>query len=132
MWPLIMAVLRRNAVYITLPVAALVGVIGYNIEGLLSDKYTPYIRKFFHFPDVHPLIVLDPTLPCRTHTRKQSRTTSTEPGAPRRCGEAAFTGKFRPREEFISVAEGETIVAGSKDRQKEYRKVQIVCNRLSL
>ncbi|XP_049299260.1 small integral membrane protein 12-A [Anopheles funestus] len=42
MWPLIMQFLRSNAAYITLPVATLVGVIGYNIEGLLSDKYTPY------------------------------------------------------------------------------------------
>ncbi|EDW10363.1 small integral membrane protein 12 [Drosophila mojavensis] len=42
MWPVIMALLRRNAVYITLPVAAVVGFIGYNLESLLSDKYTPY------------------------------------------------------------------------------------------
>lgn len=45
MWPLIMAVLRRNAVFITLPFAAVVGFIGYNIEGLISDKYTPYSSK---------------------------------------------------------------------------------------
>ncbi|KAH8280402.1 hypothetical protein KR018_006553 [Drosophila ironensis] len=42
MWPLVMAILRRNAVYITLPIAGVVGFIGYNLEGLLSDKYTPY------------------------------------------------------------------------------------------
>ncbi|EDW61317.2 small integral membrane protein 12-A [Drosophila novamexicana] len=42
MWPVIMALLRRNAVYITLPVAAVVGFIGYNLENLMSDKYTPY------------------------------------------------------------------------------------------
>ncbi|EAU76596.1 small integral membrane protein 12-A [Anopheles arabiensis] len=42
MWPLIMQFMRSNAAYITLPIATLVGVIGYNIESLLSDKYTPY------------------------------------------------------------------------------------------
>ncbi|KAI5632486.1 UPF0767 family domain-containing protein [Phthorimaea operculella] len=42
MWPLIMRFLRTNAPYLTLPVAAVVGVIGYNIESLLSDRYTPY------------------------------------------------------------------------------------------
>lgn len=46
MWPLIMAVLRRNAVYITLPIAGVVGFIGYNLESLLSDKYTPYSSKW--------------------------------------------------------------------------------------
>ena len=45
MWPLIMQFMRSNAAYITLPIATLVGVIGYNIESLLSDKYTPYSRK---------------------------------------------------------------------------------------
>ncbi|KXJ77529.1 small integral membrane protein 12-A [Aedes albopictus] len=42
MWPILLHFLRTNAVYITLPVAALVGVVGYNLENLLSDKYTPY------------------------------------------------------------------------------------------
>ncbi|KAH8370149.1 hypothetical protein KR093_002360 [Drosophila rubida] len=42
MWPVVMALLRRNAVYFTLPVAAVVGFIGYNLESILSDKYTPY------------------------------------------------------------------------------------------
>lgn len=46
MWPLIMQVFRTNAVYITLPIAVVVGVIGYNLENLLSDKYTPYNSKF--------------------------------------------------------------------------------------
>lgn len=45
MWPVVMALLRRNAVYITLPVAAVVGFIGYNLESVLSDKYTPYSRE---------------------------------------------------------------------------------------
>ncbi|CAH1642272.1 unnamed protein product [Spodoptera littoralis] len=42
MWPIIMQFLRTNAPYFTLPVAAVVGVIGYNLESLLSDRYTPY------------------------------------------------------------------------------------------
>ncbi|XP_049883955.1 small integral membrane protein 12 [Pectinophora gossypiella] len=42
MWPLLFRFLRTNAPYITLPVAAIVGVIGYNLESLLSDRYTPY------------------------------------------------------------------------------------------
>ncbi|CAH0404454.1 unnamed protein product [Chilo suppressalis] len=42
MWPILMQFLRTNAPYITLPVAAIVGIIGYNLEGLLSDRYTPY------------------------------------------------------------------------------------------
>uniref|UniRef100_A0A023EDV2 Putative secreted protein n=1 Tax=Aedes albopictus TaxID=7160 RepID=A0A023EDV2_AEDAL len=42
MWPILLHFLRTNAIYITLPVAALVGVVGYNLENLLSDKYTPY------------------------------------------------------------------------------------------
>ncbi|KAL9913290.1 small integral membrane protein 12 [Glossina fuscipes] len=45
MWPIIMAVLRRNAVYITLPIAGVIGFIGYNLENLLSDKYTPYSKS---------------------------------------------------------------------------------------
>uniref|UniRef100_A0A1I8PEU0 Small integral membrane protein 12-A n=1 Tax=Stomoxys calcitrans TaxID=35570 RepID=A0A1I8PEU0_STOCA len=45
MWPIIMAILRRNAVYITLPIAGVVGFIGYNLESLLSDKYTPYSKS---------------------------------------------------------------------------------------
>uniref|UniRef100_A0A1Q3FDD5 Putative conserved secreted protein n=1 Tax=Culex tarsalis TaxID=7177 RepID=A0A1Q3FDD5_CULTA len=42
MWPLILQFMRSNVAYITLPIAGIVGVIGYNIESLLSDKYTPY------------------------------------------------------------------------------------------
>ncbi|XP_055297944.1 small integral membrane protein 12-A [Sitodiplosis mosellana] len=42
MWPIFMAALRRNAPFITLPFAAVIGFIGYKLEGILSDKYTPY------------------------------------------------------------------------------------------
>lgn len=43
-----MAVLRRNAVFITLPIAGVVGFIGYHFESLISDKYTPYNSKLQH------------------------------------------------------------------------------------
>lgn len=42
MWPVVLGFLRSNAVYITLPVAAVIGFVGYNLENILSDKYTPY------------------------------------------------------------------------------------------
>nr|CAD7259233.1 unnamed protein product [Timema shepardi] len=45
MLPLLLAVLRSYAPYITLPVAAVIGIIGYKVEGLVSDKYTPYERN---------------------------------------------------------------------------------------
>lgn len=45
MWPLVLAFLRSNAVRLTVPIAAVVGAIGYGIEGLISDKYTPYSSK---------------------------------------------------------------------------------------
>ncbi|XP_053965353.1 small integral membrane protein 12-A [Anastrepha obliqua] len=45
MWPILMAVLRRNAVYITLPIAGVVGFIGYNLERILSDRHTPYNKS---------------------------------------------------------------------------------------
>lgn len=41
MWPLVIGVMRRYSPYTTLPFAAIVGFIGYNIEGWISDKYTP-------------------------------------------------------------------------------------------
>ncbi|XP_067613876.1 small integral membrane protein 12-A-like [Eurosta solidaginis] len=45
MWPILMAILRRNAVHITLPVAAVVGFIGYNLQSLVSDTYTHYSKS---------------------------------------------------------------------------------------
>lgn len=42
MLPILYAFIRSYAPYITLPVAAVIGVIGYKLEGFLSDKYTPY------------------------------------------------------------------------------------------
>lgn len=45
MWPVIMTFLRSNAIYITLPFAVVIGAVGYNLENILSDKYTPYSSK---------------------------------------------------------------------------------------
>ena len=41
-WPLIMAAARTYAPYITFPAALVVGFIGYNLEGWISDKNTPF------------------------------------------------------------------------------------------
>jgi len=45
MWPIFWNFVRVNAPYLTLPFAAVVGVIGYNVEGLISDKSTPFKSK---------------------------------------------------------------------------------------
>lgn len=59
MWPILIRTLRVYAPYITLPFAAMVGVIGYNLENYFSDKYTPYNGKttFFCFFLVNLLII---------------------------------------------------------------------------
>lgn len=46
MWPVLFTFLRSYAPYVTLPFAGLVGFVGYNLENILSDKYTPYNSKF--------------------------------------------------------------------------------------
>jgi hypothetical protein len=45
MLPVIFSFLRRYVPYVTLPFAAVVGIIGYNLEHMLSDKYTPYQKS---------------------------------------------------------------------------------------
>ena len=40
-WPAF-RVLRVYAPYVTLPFAAIIGFVGYNLEHKISDKYTPY------------------------------------------------------------------------------------------
>lgn len=45
MWPILWNFVRVNAPYLTLPFAAAIGVIGYNVEGLISDKFTPFRTK---------------------------------------------------------------------------------------
>ena len=42
MWPWIIATARAYAPVIVFPVAVVAGVIGYNIEGFISDKHTPW------------------------------------------------------------------------------------------
>ncbi|OXA42595.1 Small integral membrane protein 12 [Folsomia candida] len=42
MLPVVWAMLRSYAPIILLPVSAVIGLIGYNLEAILSDKYTPY------------------------------------------------------------------------------------------
>ncbi|XP_060534031.1 small integral membrane protein 12-A [Cylas formicarius] len=45
MLPVIYGFLRAYAPYVTLPFAAVVGFIGYNLENILSDNYTPYHKS---------------------------------------------------------------------------------------
>lgn len=45
MLPAVWTILRTYAPIITLPVAAVVGVIGYALENIISDKYTPYKKS---------------------------------------------------------------------------------------
>lgn len=49
MLPILLRALSRYAPYITLPVAAVVGVIGYHLEDIMSDKYTPSEKRFDRF-----------------------------------------------------------------------------------
>jgi len=42
MWPVIAAWARTYAPYIVMPLAGVVGFVGYNIEDWVSDKHTPY------------------------------------------------------------------------------------------
>ena len=42
MWPWFIATARAYAPAIVFPIAVVAGVIGYNIEGFISDKHTPW------------------------------------------------------------------------------------------
>ena len=42
MWPAIMAVARRYAPMVVFPFAVIIGAIGYNMESIMSDRYTPW------------------------------------------------------------------------------------------
>ncbi|XP_072762037.1 uncharacterized protein [Anoplolepis gracilipes] len=41
MWPLIVRSFGQFGKYITLPFVAIIGFVGYNVEGWVSDRYTP-------------------------------------------------------------------------------------------
>ncbi|CAL1267161.1 unnamed protein product [Larinioides sclopetarius] len=41
MLPALLAIARNYVPYITLPISIAIGIIGYNLEGLISDRYTP-------------------------------------------------------------------------------------------
>lgn len=41
MWPLIVRSLGKFGKYITLPIVGIIGFVGYNVEGWISDRYTP-------------------------------------------------------------------------------------------
>lgn len=41
MWPLVVRAFGQFGKYLTLPFVGIIGFIGYNIEGWVSDRYTP-------------------------------------------------------------------------------------------
>ncbi|XP_076245142.1 uncharacterized protein LOC143185752 [Calliopsis andreniformis] len=41
MWPLLSRVLTKFGYSIQLPIVCVIGFIGYHLEGMLSDRYTP-------------------------------------------------------------------------------------------
>ncbi|XP_018344580.1 PREDICTED: small integral membrane protein 12 [Trachymyrmex septentrionalis] len=41
MWPVIVRSMGRFGKYVTFPIVAIIGFIGYNMEGWISDRYTP-------------------------------------------------------------------------------------------
>lgn len=45
MLPILANLLRPYVAYITFPVALVFGFVGYNVEGWISDKYTPYSKS---------------------------------------------------------------------------------------
>jgi UPF0767 family len=45
MLPILVNLMRPYVAYITFPVALVFGFVGYNIEGWVSDKYTPYSKS---------------------------------------------------------------------------------------
>ncbi|CAN8008782.1 unnamed protein product [Ixodes pacificus] len=43
--PALLAALRVYAPYVTFPVALVVGIIGYNLESIVSDRHTPHKKQ---------------------------------------------------------------------------------------
>ena len=42
MWPVMIAAMRTYAPYIVFPFSVIIGVIGYGVEGTISDRFTPW------------------------------------------------------------------------------------------
>lgn len=49
MWPLVLTFLRSNARLAVLPIAAVIGVIGYNIEGTVDSLKISQFEHYFHY-----------------------------------------------------------------------------------
>ena len=45
MWPVLMAAARNYAPMLVFPFAFAIGVVGYNLEGVVSDKSTPWKKS---------------------------------------------------------------------------------------
>lgn len=41
MWPLVVRSFGKFGKYITLPIVGIIGFVGYNVEGWISNRYTP-------------------------------------------------------------------------------------------
>ena len=66
MWPVVWSLLRRYTPYITLPVAGVIGYLGYHVEGWISDRYTPGTKPVIQQREERLLANID-TVTTRKH-----------------------------------------------------------------